>query len=81
MTLITIPENQSIKRMNFLEEEIVYLKKCNAGMKMELDNLKQHVINVDKYVIPAYEKRISDMKKEHMNYNMEDFSKKVSSED
>ena len=61
--------------MEFLAEEIVYLKKCNAGMKMELDNLKQHVINVDKYVIPAYEKRISEMEKENMK---EDFLKKVS---
>jgi len=61
--------------MNVLVDEIIYLKKCNAEMQMNLDNLKQHVINVDKYVIPAYEKRISEMEKENMK---EDFSKKVS---
>ena len=62
--------------MNVLVDEIIYLKKCNAEMQMNLDNLKQHVINVDKYVIPAYEKKISEMEKENMK---EDFSKKVSS--
>ena len=61
--------------MNVLVDEIIYLKKCNAEMQMNLDNLKQHVINVDKYVIPAYEKKISEMEKEIMK---EDFSKKVS---